>query len=100
MVYYFVRDYDVDRHLDADNLSKKIWDALEGVLYEDDKAIRLRTAGIIETGDTPSGLSLNDIDCDRMKDETYEALLSHINNREEHMLYVKIGLLKSDCFVF
>jgi len=37
VVYYFHKTHN---QLDADNLSKPIWDALEGVLYEDDSIIK------------------------------------------------------------
>lgn len=33
--------------MDSDNLSKPLWDALQGILYQDDVNIRLRVAGII-----------------------------------------------------
>lgn len=44
-VYYFHRE---NTRLDADNLSKPVWDALEGLAYEDDSVIKLRHAGIID----------------------------------------------------
>ncbi|MBX9701405.1 MAG: RusA family crossover junction endodeoxyribonuclease, partial [Acetobacteraceae bacterium] len=47
---WFVRGYDLGRDSDADNLSKRVWDALEGLAFADDKQVRLRTAAIIDLG--------------------------------------------------
>ena len=49
-VYWFVRPYRRHVHPDADNLSKKVWDALEGLAYPDDKQVRLRIAAVIDLG--------------------------------------------------
>lgn len=49
-VYWFVRPYKRHVHPDADNLSKKVWDALEGSAYADDKQVRLRVAAVIDLG--------------------------------------------------
>ena len=51
-VYWFVRPYRRHIHPDADNLSKKVWDALEGSAYADDKQVRLRIAAVIDLGAT------------------------------------------------
>ena len=40
-IYYFYRE---DVGLDADNISKPAWDALNAVGYSDDKQIKIRTA--------------------------------------------------------
>lgn len=44
-VYYFHR---VKTELDADNVSKPIWDALNSVAYADDKIIRFRSSGMFD----------------------------------------------------
>ena len=45
-VYFFTSD---DTDLDADNLSKPVWDALIGTVYDDDKQIVSRTSTIVYT---------------------------------------------------
>lgn len=43
-VYFFTSD---GTDLDADNISKPVWDALIGTIYEDDKQIVQRTSTVI-----------------------------------------------------
>ena len=45
-VFFFTSD---DTDLDADNLSKPVWDALRGTVYDDDKQIVSRTSTIVYT---------------------------------------------------
>lgn len=45
-VYYFTSD---GTDLDADNISKPVWDALIGTVYEDDKQIVQRTSTVVYT---------------------------------------------------
>lgn len=45
-VYFFTSD---GTNLDADNISKPVWDALIGIIYEDDKQIVQRTSTVIYT---------------------------------------------------
>jgi len=52
VVYYFHKTHN---QLDADNLSKPIWDALEGVLYEDHSIIKYRAAGIFDLRSSTGG---------------------------------------------
>ena len=44
-VYFFTSD---GTDLDADNISKPVWDALIGTIYEDDKQIVQRTAELLQ----------------------------------------------------
>lgn len=44
-VYYFTSD---GVTVDCDNISKPIWDALNGLLYTDDRFIVMRTAAVID----------------------------------------------------
>ena len=44
-IVYYLANFPTRR--DSDNLSKPLWDALQGVLYENDNKIRLRIAGIL-----------------------------------------------------
>lgn len=44
LAYYF---YKGNCTIDADNISKPIWDAFQGIVYEDDRQITFRIASII-----------------------------------------------------
>lgn len=55
VIYWFVRPYRRHGHPDADNLSKRVWDALEGLAYADDKQVRLRAAAVIDFGAAGGG---------------------------------------------
>lgn len=92
IVYYF---YKKDINIDADNLSKPIWDALQEIIYDDDKIIQYRIAGKvpIESDDFaeidltnfPIGLEL----------AFYEMIDS-----EDHILYIEVGRLDYKMFEF
>ncbi len=43
--YFFKRKPAVD---DADNISKPVWDALQRLIYKNDKQIKIRYAGIVD----------------------------------------------------
>lgn len=45
-VYFFTSE---GTNLDADNISKPVWDALRGTVYEDDKQIVSRTSTVVYT---------------------------------------------------
>lgn len=47
-IYYFYKE---DVGLDADNISKPAWDALNAVGYTDDKMIKIRSAVAINLGE-------------------------------------------------
>lgn len=91
-VYYF---HSVPTQIDADNLSKPIWDALEGVVYKDDSIIKLRHAGIV---DLKAG-DFHEIDLTDLPDIVTNDFFEMIDN-EEHFLYIEIGLLKPNMFTF
>lgn len=75
-VYWFVRPYRRHVHPDADNLSKKVWDALEGLAYADDKQVRLRIAAVIDLGaaDEPDSPPLDQLDLSDAPDALPTAL--------------------------
>jgi hypothetical protein len=81
--------------LDADNLSKPIWDALEGLVYEDDKIIRHRRSGVIDLRTK----DLRAFDLSALPDNVASALMSAVGS-EEHILYVEYGSLRDDMFAF
>lgn len=92
MVYYFHRQ---DTTLDADNLSKPVWDALRGAGFADDNAVKLRVAGIIDL-DNPA---LAVVDLSNVPDPVAQELLRVIGE-EEHVLYIEFGPLAGSLFRF
>ncbi len=91
LYYFFKRDVKVD----ADNLSKPLWDCLAGFLFEDDKQVKIRTAGTFD-------LSKNDfniLDFSGLSGEIVIELLDAFE-REEHIIYVECGYLNTSMFKF
>lgn len=92
IVYYFHKR---SNQLDADNLSKPIWDALEGVAYQDDRIIQLRHAGIIDL----QKIDLAVLDLSNIPDAVANDIIALAGNRD-HILYVEFGPLASEMFTF
>ena len=84
-VYYFHR---VPTELDADNLSKPVLDALEGLAYENDKQVKVRYSGIF---DLRSGTGV--LDVDRVPQPHRQHLLGLLASQKNHVLYVEVGRL-------
>jgi len=83
VIYYF---FNVNLHLDTDNLSKPVWDSLNGFLFNDDLQIRIRIAGSFD-------LSKGDysvIDLTGLRGDLVTDLLEAFDN-EEHVVYVECG---------
>jgi len=89
--YYFHKQ---KTQLDADNLSKPIWDALNGHLYSDDKQIGIRYSGIFNLGGDISVLELTN-----MRADVLRTFLSMIQ-KEDHVLYIEVGKHNNKLFVF
>ena len=51
-------------NVDTDNISKPIWDALNGLLYDDDRNIVLRMASVIDVERRPITIDTTNIDGD------------------------------------
>jgi len=91
LYYFFKKDLDHD----ADNLSKPLWDCLTGFLFNDDKQIRIRTAGTFD-------LSKNDfniLDFSGLDGKVVAELIESFDN-EDHILYIECGLLDNSQFKF
>lgn len=84
--YYFHRQ---PTQLDADNMSKPIWDALNSIVYEDDKSIKLRISGLVNMSNTTE---ISAIDITKMPDNILGDLLGMLGV-EEHIVYIEIGRL-------
>lgn len=92
IVYYF---HNVKTDLDADNMSKPIWDALESSAYSDDKVIRWRCAGTFDL----RADSIEVLDLSGIPDSLFAGFLRMIDE-EDHILYVEVGLLNHSLFKF
>jgi hypothetical protein len=88
--YYF---YKKKTSLDADNLSKPIWDALNSILYQDDKIIKLRYSGVYDLSKPVMGL-----DFTKMPQRVYLDFLEYIE-KYEHIIYIELGKLQDDLYV-
>ncbi|WP_020603382.1 RusA family crossover junction endodeoxyribonuclease [Spirosoma spitsbergense] len=90
LVHHFFRR---DIGIDADNLSKPVWDALRGLLFADDKQVKLRIAGSFN-------LSTNDfttIDFSGLSGSMITSLLDALQEEtDEHILYVECGKFTTD----
>ncbi len=95
VVYYFYKKVQKGQRVDADNLSKPIWDCLKPFLYNDDIQIKLRLAGSIDLRDD----DFEELDISNLSTEIYEALIEAIEN-EEHILYIECGDLQQSMFKF
>lgn len=101
IVYYFVRGYRPATDADADNLSKRIWDALEGVAYHDDQLVRLRMAGVIEAGRARDGApALEELDLSDLPSEAARELLGLVASEERHILYVEVAPVRPEMYLF
>lgn len=92
LVYYFHRR---KTDLDADNISKPVWDALEGICYSDDSVLKHRRSGVI---DLSSG-GMEAIDLSRVPDPVAAQMLASLGS-DEHVLYVELGVLRPKMFEF
>jgi Holliday junction resolvase RusA-like endonuclease len=94
-LYYF---YKRDINIDADNLSKPVWDGLTKFLYADDSQIKLRIAGCFDI----SKNDFNVLDTSGLSGDMLTELLDAFDT-EEHILYIECGdfhhsLLKFNLF--
>ncbi|WP_308132008.1 RusA family crossover junction endodeoxyribonuclease [uncultured Flavobacterium sp.] len=92
IVYHF---YKKNVGIDADNLSKPLWDLLKGIMFKDDKQIKLRIAGSI---DISSG-DFSVFDFSNLKGEVTAELIEAFDT-QDHFLYVECGKLKNGMFKF
>jgi len=92
VVYYF---HNVPTRLDADNMSKPVWDALQKAAYRDDGAIKLRSAGIFDLRSEPIEI----LDLSDMPDSVWADFIKMID-KEKHILYVEVGSLDYRLFRF
>lgn len=97
IVYYFPPDYQqqlqTDQLQDADNISKPIWDALQGKLYQDDHVVNIRIAGVIDLTDELFDENITISNQAAAEIQNYVA-------REQPALYVRIQTITNHSIPF
>lgn len=93
IVYYF---HKIKTQLDADNLSKPIWDALKGKAFNDDYQIRFRSSGLFNLGVE----NIDELDLTNMPDYVFGDFLEMIDSDSGHILYVEFGEFTYDLIQF
>ncbi|MDR1958666.1 MAG: RusA family crossover junction endodeoxyribonuclease [Planctomycetaceae bacterium] len=92
IVYYF---YKKNSGIDADNISKPVWDSLTGKLYANDNQVKMRVAGTFDIS-RPSPTLL---DFSNLKENMVVQLLSAIEE-EDHIIYIECGHLSYSLYKF
>lgn len=75
--------------LDADNISKPVWDSLSDVAYSDDRQIKIRSAVAIDI----SKLNIMDFDQDNLSTGDVYDLSEGILD-SDHTLYIQVGRIE------
>lgn len=92
IVYYFYKE---DLKLDADNISKPTWDALNNVGYTDDNQIKTRVAITIDL----SKYDMIDVDLDNLPAEVADELMQSLADND-HTVYIEVGAIKKNSNIF
>jgi hypothetical protein len=101
VVYYFVQNYRPATDADAGNVSKRIWDGLEGAAYKDDHVVRFQIAGLVETGRARWGeVAFEHLDLTDVPQSALEELLELVGGGTKHVIYVEIGPVRPAMFSF
>lgn len=83
-VYFFTSD---GVNVDADNISKPIWDAVNGMVYIDDRKIVMRTAAVIDVKSHP----FSTIDTSSMSGAVAADLIQNLTEPNVRCLYIECG---------
>jgi len=86
-VYYFTSD---GVNVDSDNISKPIWDAVNNVVYVDDRKIVMRTAAVIDINLHP----LTTIDTSSIDSDAAADLMQGLAESDVKCLYIECGKFK------
>lgn len=92
LVYYFFQE---NLYLDADNLSKPIWDSLNGVVYTDDSQIITRSITAINIKESDITL----IDFTGIDGSILADIIDSIYSKE-HTLYIECGVVNNNIWKF
>lgn len=83
-VYFFTSD---GVNVDADNISKPIWDAVNGLVYVDDRKIVMRTSAVIDVRIHP----FNTIDTSGISGDVAADLIQNLMEKNVRCLYIECG---------
>jgi Endodeoxyribonuclease RusA len=92
VLYHFFR---ANLKMDADNLSKPIWDCLTGFLYVDDSQVKLRIAGSFDL----SKHNFNILDIETLPKPIVDELVDAFKNHDR-FVYIECGRLNYSMFKF
>lgn len=99
VVYWFVDGYSPATDPDAGNISKRVWDSLDGTAYGDDHVVRLQVSGVIDIGAGTGNGTLEDIDLRGIPAPALIRLLELIQSKPTTgFVYVETGPLKPAMF--
>ena len=82
---YFFTSYGVN--VDCDNISKPIWDAMNTILYNDDREIIMRTASVIDVNRHPFTI----IDTSSIDSDVAAELMQLLSGANVKCLYIECG---------
>ncbi len=88
LVYHF---HKIDLGIDADNLSKPIWDCLKGILFTDDKQVKMRIAGSFSIQTEPFAI----FESSQLPGTVITSLATAVQT-EQHILYIECGPFTTD----
>ena len=83
-VYFFTSD---GVTVDADNISKPIWDAVNGMVYVDDRMIVMRTAAVIDVNKHP----FSTIDTSGISGSVAADLMQNLTETNVKCLFIECG---------
>ena len=86
-VYFFTSD---GINVDCDNISKPIWDAVNNLVYVDDRKIVMRTAAVIDMNSHPMGI----IDASSIDSSVAADLMQGLADADVKCLYIECGVFK------
>ena len=86
-IYFFTSD---GVNVDSDNISKPIWDAVNNVVYDDDRKIVMRTAAVIDINLHP----LTTIDTSSIDSDAAADLMQGLAESDVKCLYIECGKFK------
>lgn len=86
-VYFFTSD---GVNVDCDNISKPIWDAVNSLVYVDDRKIVMRTAAVVDVNLHPIGV----IDASSIDSSVAVDLMQGLADANVKCLYIECGVFK------
>ena len=86
-VYFFTSD---GINVDCDNISKPIWDAVNNLVYVDDRKIVMRTAAVIDMNSHPMGI----IDASSIDSSVAADLMQGLADADVKCLYIECDVFK------